>query len=390
MSRKLFWVFCLFILPVYSYAENLSSLTISVLKPPVPVIVSNRNYLIYELEIVNLSDRDVNLALVEVNDQAGKALLAYSGSMLRANIAFFQEGKKVENHDNMIKKGAVAFVYLWVETPSEAIPESLQHRIWFVDVVADKTEAVAESISFLLPLTSEKLLRIKHPVRGANWIANNGVSPWSDYRRAILPIDGKFYLPQRYAVQWQQICNDGRAVRGSVLNNEHWVAYGQDVLAVSDGTVVKVQDGITENVPTQLPTPALTSEQFSGNYVMLKITQRDRDYYALYAHLEPESIQVKVGDQVTEGQVIALLGNSGASRSPGLFFQITDADDPLKAEGVPYVFDEVTFAGQAQPLDPEYGLWKPVKMKDTRVVKEWLPMQNQLLDFTREMRFKCP
>jgi murein DD-endopeptidase MepM/ murein hydrolase activator NlpD len=38
--------------------------------------------------------------------------------------------------------------------------------------------------------------------------------------------------------------------------------------------------------------------------------------FAFYAHLKPGSLRVKRGDRVREGEVLALLGNSGSSTGP--------------------------------------------------------------------------
>jgi murein DD-endopeptidase MepM/ murein hydrolase activator NlpD len=45
---------------------------------------------------------------------------------------------------------------------------------------------------------------------------------------------------------------------------------------------------------------------------------------------------VKVGERVKQGQVMALVGNSGNSTEPHLHFHVADANSPLGAEGLPY------------------------------------------------------
>ena len=47
-----------------------------------------------------------------------------------------------------------------------------------------------------------------------------------------------------------------------------------------------------------------------------------KDYVAMYAHCLKDSFQVKQGDKVKAGQVLAILGNSGASTGPHLHFEI--------------------------------------------------------------------
>ena len=62
--------------------------------------------------------------------------------------------------------------------------------------------------------------------------------------------------------------------------------------------------------------------------------------YANYAHLQPGSLRVKVGDKVKRGQVLGLLGNSGNSTEPHLHFSIGDGPAAVTANSRPFVIDE--------------------------------------------------
>jgi murein DD-endopeptidase MepM/ murein hydrolase activator NlpD len=70
----------------------------------------------------------------------------------------------------------------------------------------------------------------------------------------------------------------------------------------------------------------------------------------MYAHFQPGSIRVKVGDKVSPGQVLGLVGNSGNSSEPHLHFQLMDRNSPLGSEGLPYKMGfEIT--GRASGLE---------------------------------------
>lgn len=69
--------------------------------------------------------------------------------------------------------------------------------------------------------------------------------------------------------------------------------------------------------------------------------------FAFYAHLQPGSLKVKVGDRVKRGQVLGLVGNSGNSTEPHLHFHLADSKSPLGSEGLPYVLD--SFDAKAKP-----------------------------------------
>ena len=89
-------------------------------------------------------------------------------------------------------------------------------------------------------------------------------------------------------------------------------------------------DGLPEQIPSQTPT-GLPLEQYGGNHIVQDIGDGN---YAFYAHLKTGSLKVKVGDQLTTGQVIAALGNTGNSDAPHLHFHVMSTPDPLRSDGL--------------------------------------------------------
>jgi murein DD-endopeptidase MepM/ murein hydrolase activator NlpD len=67
--------------------------------------------------------------------------------------------------------------------------------------------------------------------------------------------------------------------------------------------------------------------------------------WAAYAHLLPGSVAVEVGDRVTVGQRLGLLGNTGNSTAPHLHFQLCDGPDILTSNSLPFVFSGYTLSG---------------------------------------------
>ena len=89
----------------------------------------------------------------------------------------------------------------------------------------------------------------------------------------------------------------------------------------------------------------ITLETVGGNHVILELAP---GVYAFYAHLQPGSIRVKLGDTVNRGDPVGLLGNSGNSTAPHLHFHLTDGNSLLGAEGIPFEFDRFELLGTSR------------------------------------------
>jgi murein DD-endopeptidase MepM/ murein hydrolase activator NlpD len=63
----------------------------------------------------------------------------------------------------------------------------------------------------------------------------------------------------------------------------------------------------------------------------------DDGTYAIYAHLNTNTIRVKPGDRVERGQYIADSGNTGFSSGPHLHFAVV-RNVGLRVESVPVTF----------------------------------------------------
>ena len=136
-----------------------------------------------------------------------------------------------------------------------------------------------------------------------------------------------------------------RPTRADPSDNKNYRAYGNEIHAVADGVVTQVKDGIPQNTPgaSTLAVP-ITLETIGGNHVIMEI---GNGLFAFYAHMQPGSLRVKVGDQVKRGQVLGLVGNTGNSSEPHLHFQICNANSELGSEGLPYAFASFEMEGTA-------------------------------------------
>jgi hypothetical protein len=320
------------------------SVDVRVPAPPVPVSALGRTHLVYELRITNLGTRDLGLQELMVQDGRGATLLRWRDDSLRAALLRIAGGRGEDGR--VIPAGRQSLAYLWVSVAGAA-PRSLEHRLLFApsdslqkpaaDTVAGPGVAVRE----IAPLV------LRSPFQhGGLWLAGNGPSNGSGHRRTAVPLDGTARIPQRFATDWLKFGPDGRLFHGDSTRNESWYGYGEPLVAVAAGTVVAVKDGVVENVPLSRDRAvAITLETVGGNHVIIDL---GGGFFGFYAHLQPGSVRVRVGDRVAAGQVIGLLGNSGNSDAPHLHFHVGDRPSPLGTEGLPYVFDGFDRLGRVE------------------------------------------
>lgn len=291
------------------------TISASVISPPQAVMVNGVPHLAWELLVRNGRSDDATIVSVD------------AGIASQSNIP--------------LRAGVATVVFFLVATAD--VPANINH------VMQITSPRGAEMIyGPLTEVRSDPPIILSAPLRGQSWFAANGLHDQSHHRRAVLVIDGRVTVPQRYAIDWVQIDQRGSTFSGDVRRNESFFAYGEELLAVADGVVTVTQDGIPENIPRQPPVVPITLESAPGNFI---IVDAGDGHYVLYAHLQPGSLRVKVGDRVAKGDVIGLVGNSGNSTEPHLHFHVCDANAALACDGLPYVFDQFTTGGAVKRLE---------------------------------------
>lgn len=120
--------------------------------------------------------------------------------------------------------------------------------------------------------------------------------------------------------------------------NKDYYAFGKELIAPCKAEVVLAVDGIKDNNPGEMNPMFAT-----GNTVILKTNHNE---YLVFAHFKQNSIKVKEGDLVEQGQVLGLTGNSGNSSEAHLHFHIQDGEDLTKSLGVKAYFKELIVNGK--------------------------------------------
>jgi murein DD-endopeptidase MepM/ murein hydrolase activator NlpD len=198
------------------------------------------------------------------------------------------------------------------------------------------------------------------PLRGV-WYVGWGASFHTGHRWAV---------PEEFALDIAKIGEGGLSHKGDGTRFDDYYAYGADVLAAADGRVISAANDQPEdasamqrpNETQQAYFARLQKEQggrlekgrtaITGNYVMI---DHGKNEYSLYAHLQPGSVRVHVGDQVKAGNVIGKLGSSGNSTEPHLHFHVCDKPDPLICAGVPVNFSNATIQWTDLPRPIQSG-----------------------------------
>jgi murein DD-endopeptidase len=328
---------------------------------------------VYELHVTNFDTVPLTLKKLEVfadadRSQPIKIIADAALSAIMTEVGTIS-GTKDSKTIGAAKR---AVIFLWIELgPDQRPPASLSHRMVFVAGVPSEGSAPTETTleDFPVAVSQDAVPLLSPPFAGGVWLAGDGPSNDSGHRRSILAIDGHICSPERFAIDWVKVGRNGDSHDGTA-RNENWWGYGEPILAVADGEVTQIVDGVPENTPRVLPKP-VTLDNIAGNYIVVRIAA---NRYVSFAHLQPGSMKVRVHDHVRRGDILARLGNSGNATGPHLHFQVTDGNSVLQSEGVPFVFEKFTDLGPGS----DYELDKHPSIPRVHSI----PGNNDVVEFT--------
>ncbi len=140
----------------------------------------------------------------------------------------------------------------------------------------------------------------------------------------------------QYAVDFNRLGGMG-AVASRLFskdNQDHYI-YSDIVLSPCAGIVLETYD----ELPDRQVEIDMRNVPRGGNF----ITIESGDYYVALVHVQEGSIKVAVGDAVTVGQPLALVGNNGYSTEPHLHMQVSKMESDGENEwevGLPILFED--------------------------------------------------
>lgn len=315
----------------------------SVLDAPQKAKVNGEEVLCYELLVSNLENKDARLVELQCWSD-DKLFRSYSGEQLLGLSRRLAPGGEALS-EAVIPANATVVFYLWLE--AEADIKGLKHVL-----SVDPGKGVVSISGAETEVGQQDPVVVGLPFRAkGQWAAIGAPSNQAGHRRAVLMVDGRPWISQRYAIDWIMLGPDGRMAKGDGSRNEDHYCNGVEVLAVADGVIVETYDKVPSNEPSpDKRAVPITLETIGGNWVSLEIAE---GRYGMYAHLIPGSLKVKKGDRVKKGDVLGLVGNTGNSTAPHLHFHVSSTPHWINSVGLPYRIDSYRSVGTLQ--DDEQG-----------------------------------
>lgn len=368
-------------LGVAQASENMTPLLLAVQDAPVPFMGSDgRVHLVYELGMTNFSSGEIVVEKVEV--VSGQSVLQ---TLDAGAVAGRLQAAGVRSSAGTLPKSTHALLFLDVVLDQGSIvPSELSHRLSLKVSAAPPDQRELSESGGSTPIDKQEVAVIGPPLQGDRYVAADSCCDATRHTRAAMPINGRVWIAQRYAVDWEQMDENGRIYNGPQDKLASYAIFGKPVLAVADATVVSVIDGEPEQTPGRFPTN-IALNAADGNAIILDL---GRQRFALYAHLQPGSIKVHRGEKVHLGQVMALVGDTGNSIVPHLHFQVTNGSWAMASNGLPYEIRDYVITGKSpgtEAFDQAETDGTPLPVtpfSPPRMIKQALPLDQMIVSFS--------
>jgi murein DD-endopeptidase MepM/ murein hydrolase activator NlpD len=137
---------------------------------------------------------------------------------------------------------------------------------------------------------------------------------------------------QRYAYDFMSVYfkNKGDKI-------EDYDAFGVEVIAPADGVISQVIDG---SIDMQLG--ERDTSVYPGNMIII---DHGNGEWSVLSHFKHNSITVKEGDIVNQGDILGLCGNTGNTSEPHIHYHLQDNALLIRAKGLPAQFHTILVDG---------------------------------------------
>ena len=148
----------------------------------------------------------------------------------------------------------LALLFIHVTMPEgQTAPARLAQRVLVRAEAAPPGQQEITETGGDVTVDTQPVVVIGPPLRGANYVSADSCCDASRHTRAALPVNGRVWLAQRYAVDWEQLDDANRIYHGSSTDPNSYTIFGKEAIAVADAKVVSVTDHLPEQTPGQYP-----------------------------------------------------------------------------------------------------------------------------------------
>jgi len=211
--------------------------------------------------------------------------------------------------------------------------------------------------------------RIKHnPENFANFQSKTQYrlpfnNEWLIYHGGHTPATSHSWnvLTQRYAYDFVMADEEFSRHKSKGNHVKDYYCYGQEIVAAADGEVVKVVDGLSDGLCVGYFVVDFLAREMAGNHIIIKHAEGE---YGFYAHLLHNSIEAKVGDKVSQGQILGMCGFSGNGTEPHLHFHLQDGKSFYHSMGLPIKFNDLSINGEL--IENEYIIERGTRVKHNK------------------------
>lgn len=312
---------------------------------PIPYLASNgKMFLSYEIAITSISLQKIRIDKIQILDDADRNRVprTIEGDSVSRVMMLAAGGADI----NELESSQAGTFYLdaWYD-PSETTPGTIVHRIWGTNL--ETGQPLPTVTGARMRVRSDIVVPIiKAPAKGPGWVCAEACCGRSHHRRTPISLNGEIYITQRYAIDFIRITESGRLFDNDGYDVKDWYVYGAELLAVADGVVISARNDLQEWVPGS--GVKVSKAEAAGNHVLVDM---GNGVSYVFCHMQPGSVRVKVGDRVTAGQILGLVGNSGATDAPHLHMHMIGGLDVFQGRSMPWAFERFTVKGYYPSLD---------------------------------------
>jgi hypothetical protein len=169
------------------------------------------------------------------------------------------------------------------------------------------------------------------PFKGELLVSNGGRNPETN----------SHIRPAESGPQNQLYAYDFRTENtGKEKTLEDYPVFNKEIIAPADGIIIQVVNGAIDVLPGERDRSVGV-----GNAIVI---DHQNGEYSLICHFKYNSIKVKVGNTIKQGDILGLCGNTGNTTQPHIHFNLQDGPKMHSSNALPAQFAKIKVNGAEQ------------------------------------------